>query len=328
MQKCLSIFILLTFVLKLSIAKTLVATAVEQIVRNFYENKSESFDFFIHGTETRKMNDIVNEVAKKTQVPLRVYKIDHFEGQIKINRSAILMFDSLASYHSFHSQSVLGNVHPSDFFFVAYIESFHDEVNKIVTTSDSNHPMRATLFRYAVFLLHQNDSLSLTTFVIFQQPDCRKWQPVQVNWFSKLSKKWIKNEFFLEKFTNFNGCELVIRVLYPQTMIINATLDKNGVLKDVWGCAKVFNDHISQKLNYSFVFNLFKKNIYYNKSMKIDFEILGASMRRLKVRNFRHVVTERYTTVDDVIIIARPFPYTQFEKIFLPFDSDGKLNLC
>lgn len=47
---------------------------MSQIISDYYMKKSEAFDIMIHGNNTQKLNDIVNEVMKITKSPSRIFK--------------------------------------------------------------------------------------------------------------------------------------------------------------------------------------------------------------------------------------------------------------
>ena len=313
------ILFILSFETNILKAKDVLESGVFEIIEKYYQNKNEGFDIVIVGSETQKLLEIVNNFAAKIIVPFEIKTLKKSENQQKIIKSAIILIDTLASYHNLYHYTVLGNSYPRNFYFIIFIDEFY-QIEDVITINDTKNPFRTTIFSQASFLKQDNiNSLTLTTFLTFQQPNCRQWKAVQINQFSY--KKWKNDNFFVPKFTNFNRCMVIIRVLHPQPLIVNATFHENGVLDRVYGCAAVINEIVSQYLNYSFTFNTFKNNTYYNISLKPDIEILGYSMRRLKAKNFRHVTTERYTTVDDIIILSKTLPYSQFEKIFIPFDD-------
>jgi hypothetical protein len=315
----LTLVLIFPFVHLLASKQDVETSALRQIIQNFYSKHFEVFDFIVFGSEQWKLLDIVKNAAKDAEISYGIINLKDNEEKVKINRSAILLFDELLSYHNLHARAVLGNEFPRDFHFIVFIkDSF--EIEDVVTTHDTQNPMRATIFSHASFI-SMGLKIRLTTFEVFQQPNCRQWNPIEVNQFSSVDNKWQTNRFFLEKFQTFNGCPLVVRAFYPQARILNATFDAKGVLERVTGCGAIFNEIISHKLNYTSIYNPFKNNTYYNTSLVIDYEIMGYTIRRLKSRNFRHVTTERYSTVDDIILISKTLPYSQFEKIFMPFDE-------
>lgn len=191
--------------------------------------------------------------------------------------------------------------------------------------------LNSDYFQYQSFLNQSADgSLSLATWITFQQPNCRKWKLIEINRFSNRLRKWTTPEYFVEKFDNFNGCELSVRAPYPQTNVLQIEFNNQGNLTNIRGYGPVFNHEISKSLNYSYVYKPFdlkrKENI-----TKCDFEIKAESFRRINLRTpldtfiekFVHpFVTDRFTTIDEIIIISRFETFSQFEKIFLPFEIE------
>jgi hypothetical protein len=142
-----------------------------------------------------------------------------------------------------------------------------------------------------------------------------------VNKFSKKLQKWQNEVFHIDKFNNFNGCELVVGVRHPQFNEIRADVDENGSFIRYKGYGPLFNFEISKNLNYKYVYNFFnalKRNI----STDFDFQIFGTSWRAINLEKNHSFSTSQFTTIDDIILISRFKPHTPFEKIFLPFEVE------
>lgn len=322
MKKHFWFFLISSFVIRLKFSEASVATSMSQIITNFYDNQKENIEIVILGKETEKLSEIVNDVVKTTKTISTIRKVG--ENRMILNQSAVLLFDSLKSYQDFHNKSVLGNVYPREFNILVYIDNFDSQHMSRLITKD---PLEtSSMFRHQSFLVHKNDELelSLITFVTFQQPNCRDWKVIEINQFSKNSGKWKSHEFFMEKFENFNGCELVIVAPYPQPPTLIVDFDhENGT--NIWGYGVTFNEQISKNLNYKYIFNphnLFT-NEKVNTTLNTDFYIYSASIRRLFAEDTNNrVTTGRFTTTDTIIFVSRSVIYSQFDKIFLPFDAE------
>lgn len=301
-----------------------VASAISQVIRDSeaFQKENLAFVTFASTSKLPLLNDILNEVLKKSEVLAVVVQAKG--SKIDLNQSSLLLFDTLTSYQTFSNETVLGNEHPKEFHFLVYIWNFNFEQAGSLSTKGSLEP--STLFRHQSFLVHKSNEqdLSLITFVTFQQPNCRDWKIVNVNQFSRSLNVWSSQEFFIDKFENFNNCELGITAPYPHQPTIGVNFDQEN-RPSIWGYGVTFNQQISRALNYSFFFNPhnLQTNEKFNKTRPVDFYIYSTSMRRIFAEGANaRVTTQRFTTVDNIILLSQNKPYSQLEKIFLPYDIE------
>lgn len=170
-MKKLFIFLLIynSFVLSTS-AKNFVPFSIGGIIQDFYVNRSEAFDIIIHGSNTEKLK-IVKEIMRMTSMASTVKIVCMTEDDksvIRVNRSAVVLLDSLKHCQNFHDRVNLTNRFPRPLYFLTYIYNF-DESQK----QSLNGPGKSKMFEYETFLMHNVDSYRLITFLIFQQPNCR-----------------------------------------------------------------------------------------------------------------------------------------------------------
>lgn len=289
----------------------------------------------------KSLKDFVSDVLKVNKVPVKVIQppVGRKE-KIRIDRSAILFFDTYKNSQDFHDRATIVNKYAHQFNFYSYVEDAEKADSNIVAKK-----FQAGLVYYEHFLLHHttNDNeevLTLITYSTFHQPKCRSIRKIEMNQFYKKSRKWKTRDFHREKFLNFNSCEMIIKVLHPQFPEFFVELDENGEMK-LQGYGPLFNDVISKRLNYTYVYQLYSvhKNGSINQSVRptyfpaqgklfnhvngYDFEIHGTSFRRIFAKGLnQNVITFPHTTVDELFIISRSAPFSQFEKIFLPFESE------
>lgn len=309
--------------MKVFCSRSLVPNAMSHIVRDFYVEKSVQFDFIIYGKYTKFMMDVVSDVGKLTfdeKIPSKVIAVTEGAEDINIEQSAVLLFDTLKSYHDFHDRAVLINRYSKQFHFLVYILYFDKiQQEKMLTNKLTD---QSDIFRFESIIMQNTDeSLRLITFVTFQQPTCHAWTETQVNHFSVITKKWKSREFFLEKYKNYNGCELVIMFAYPSHPAFDVRLDDMENVVEIVGYGTVFLREIGKHLNYTIQYNFFNQftGTYYNASIKHDFMTFVHTLKSLTQSNIQ--VTWTFTTSEDIILISKSDAYTQFEKLFLPFDD-------
>jgi hypothetical protein len=184
------------------------------------------------------------------------------------------------------------------------------------------------------FIEVNKTSITLSTFVQFQKPECDEGLRTKVNEFSIATQTWKTKKFEIDKFENLNQCEIQINLMYPQNLAMQVNFESGKVTK-IQGYTTKFNDIVSHKLNFSFSYNPVRVILTGNKtkgeveyvSKELKHAYLSYDMNSLRKqsrysnRNF-NTGTKPFSKVDEIILISRFKPYTIVEKIFLPFQAD------
>lgn len=326
MKKLILCILLYGLVIKPLSARNYIPFAISEIIRDFYVERSVQFDFITHNS--MDLRDFMSEVGKlcfRENFPINVVQVREGEGVIHVRRSAILLFDNLKTYHDFHARAILRNQYPKQFYFLVYILNFDERETQSLITQNLT-----SMFRFETLLLLKNGSLHLITFEQFQQPKCREWQISELNQFSRVSRKWKNRNYFPKKFKTFNGCELVIKVPYPKFPITGVDFDGQGKVIKTWGFGVFIFEEIGKSLNFTIYYNphYLSKDKYENQSIEHDFSIQMYSFRYFDENSLYEADLSRsIMTNEELVLISRSEPYTQFEKLFLPFDVDTWLWL-
>lgn len=330
MKKFFLFLLLYGFVIGVLNGRSLVAPAVCQIMRNFYSVKDDQFDLIVTGTNPNDLNDILDDLVKferENYRPVGIVYFRVFDGIIKINRSAIVMFNNLQSYREFIRRILLVNLSPKNFHFLFYVNGIHEpQARKLLFFKDfASHP---AVFHFISFLVHdETNSLKILTFSMFKPPSCRDWITIEVNRFSRKSKQWIDQEFFPEKFNNFNGCELVAVVIESEPSV---KLDISRTTADMpegvyWGYAFTLHLELAAHLNFTPKYKSLRSS---SQNVKGDYHLCAAQLRRNYLSTRDVTITNLFTTSDELILVSRFKPYSQFDKFVMPFDAETWHWLC
>lgn len=314
--------ILLYGCISLSFSKnSSVSLAISQIISDFYVTRSVRFDFIIYEPKAKNLSKVLSEltvVKAGDEYTFKLMQVRAEKSVIEINNSAVMLFDTLRSYQDFHRRVSLTNMFSKQLHFLIYISDLKKtQINLLLSVTNE-------IFHFETILLHdKEDSICLVTFITFQQPNCRAWQAIEINRFSKTTKNWENREFFVEKFDNFNGCQLIVEVPYPNEPSAGVEFDESGVLKNVWGYSVKLIEEISHNLNFKINFNPYQKHQkkFYFYSTTTDFVLIESAMRYAP-RYGRRFFTHPMTTSEIMFLISKNDLYTQFEKIFLPFEFE------
>lgn len=325
MKRLFGLFLLLYSVTRILCSRNTVAIAVSQVIRDFYVKNSEDFDLFVFGSETEKFKNLVNDVVKVTKglSPCKMIEVKHDEGRIDVRQSAIILFDNVTSYTEFHSRVDLISTSPRKFNFLVYIDDWP------ILQLDNLEKQNILVFSQESFIFNSNGSISLWTYSRFHQPDCKQYKKDLLNKFSNTRRKWWKNTFFIEKFDNFNGCDLVIGIPFPEQPFFSCDFTENEteelMLIKCWGSGVKLIEYFGESLNFTFKFNPMTKtptgNQVYDSSLITDV-FVQAQRLRLQSYNSSLVATHPFTTCEVFIVVSREVTYTQFEKLFLPFEIE------
>jgi hypothetical protein len=302
--------------------KLVVSSALTKVIREFYVVRSEHFDIMIYGRDKRFLNELVNDIAKgqSEKFPFKIVNVRESEDTIEINQSAILMFDTLDSYQEFHQKAILTNEYPKEFNFLVYIVEIDETEAELLIPSNP-----FGIFEFEVFLMPKYESsMKLITFETFQQPNCGAWKAVEFNRFSNGTREWRNREFFPNKFNTFNGCELIAIVQYPPDtdghLITGIDIDDTrGEVAKISGYGITFNNLIGEELNYTTRYNPQNEiaEKFDDQLPSNQFHMLVSPIR-LRKNDESH--SQPFTTIDSFILISKSEPYTQMEKVFLPFE--------
>lgn len=131
MKKLLLIFLLLYgWVIQVFSGRSLVSSAVTEIIREFNMLKAERFDFIIYETTKGILSGIVNEIVKanaQNGFPIHLTQVRESKDEIGIKHSAVIFFDTSKSFKKLHERAALKNDGAMDFYFLVYI---HDNSEK------------------------------------------------------------------------------------------------------------------------------------------------------------------------------------------------------
>lgn len=261
---------------------------MHQLIRDFYVKRSENFDFLIYGPSTRNISDLVNDLARRINFPVKIIHHTSTHTNNAISQSAVLFFKSTEIYNASLSKISFVNQSPKEFHFLVYIEDLNSESQSKIRPIGGFRSFRE------VFLIQKNgekDPIQLFTFVTFKKSSCSKVMKVFINSFLNSTKKWRNKQFSAKSQKNFNGCNLAIKIgnCYKSELSIESN--------EIRGYFSILNDIIAQKLNYKYQFYT------ESKSKKIDFEIAtGCITTPQNSDNYKtKISTFPFTSNDDII---------------------------
>jgi hypothetical protein len=283
-----------------SYSDSMAAASITEIVKNFSE-KSISLDFIVYRCQ---LHDLVDEIMKAVEKPAKVIKYGKSTELFHVIQSAIVFADH-KDLAQFQNQAVLVNEFPQDFYFYVYIANFNGKLEQVSSLEflDQNQ-----IHRLCYYLLENKDFIELVTFTTFQQPNCRHLNRVTVNRFSKESSKWETDKFAIEKFRNFNGCELKVFKRIPNNGF-------SGVIYRLFESSLNFTTKLVNSIEEE---DLEKSSLDFVVNFAPTRTILRDNQKVENKLEITHFLFEGY----QLLVVTRFPPYSILDKALLPFDPE------
>jgi hypothetical protein len=250
--------------------------------------RSTSFNFIVNRYQQLSL---VNEIAKIVDTPAKIIVLEP-KNTTPIDQSAILFFNDTPQFVEFYRKTMISFEYSKELHFVVYIENFRlGQFNNL--SYDLLNPN--SILRHSYFVTRfDNNFIDLTTFTIFQQPNCRQARHKRINRYSITLRKWKNRKFSIVKFRNFNKCNLT-----------------------------VFDNFLVAK-----VLQIFETSLTYTKEVSNGSSFYDIRFFTMSIRAFNtnrqnrrwDVQTHHISISDNVILASRPAVYSFLQKAFLPFD--------
>jgi hypothetical protein len=178
------------------------------------------------------------------------------------------------------------------------------------------------IIQFTYFLINTYHTLVLKTFEWWTEETCNEPKLRKINEFNMTTGRWLKPFKIPKKFTNFHGCNLTV---YSNIFRINTLM----IMQHEGDGAMEFHPRISEafekrQANEDLMADIYaeKGNFSHSKGGELDAQILQVtdwfSPVECSIALFSMPLVSMYTPPD---------PYTNYEKMILPFDSDTWMYL-
>lgn len=283
-------------------------------IAEFLSESDREISVISYGSNATSINMLIKSL-KLGKFPYKLLSLrTNASISFRLRESAVLSFDSMSSLTTFNKNSVLVNKFPKNLsFFVFCQNSTFEEISLLIDTE---------ILQYQYFLVEEESSVRLLTFVWYTAAKCNSTQLLEVNSFNKTTQKWKNSNFKIDKFNNFHGCLLVFghSVQAPAFMFTikpEQTFLYEGFHVDMFHC-------LANHFNFTLGFNPFfwKPNQFLFETKTID------ASARLNILEFYHhgIGTVRYFTTypyvyyDNFLAVPPGEDYSGYEKLIFPFD--------
>jgi hypothetical protein len=310
------------------------ACAFEEIAKSI-SNQSWEIPIVNFGADVAFVDSLIPKNfhdANLTFKVTNVKKISRKEKALKLNKSAVTIFDSVKTLGKYNKNVEFTNTGPKEFQFFVHVPK---------TTIKEIAASIAELFIYDIrlglssllkptetinsqyFIVDEEKFIKLYTFEWFiDEKTCGlKHKVAEVNRFDKKTKKWQTLSFNLEKFMNFHGCDLnfMSEELYGEIELDFARFKvdadhPHGFLYDIF---KDLEKEFNFKLK--FVDDESIKNRFKPTQMVIMNDCLPPSLREKSHLKFH--LSQPFFSAKELLAVPPGEEYSAYEKLKFPFDN-------
>lgn len=203
---------------------SLTAVAISKFVEKHLEEDSFRFEFFIQSSIYK---DLLEDVLKKcnSSEPYQIasYKINNVFVQEHI---VIFFYESFDVFFRDYTNRTVKKWGLKDEFRMQSLiycnktnsslieKKFQDHQSFLQAQSQNKFRRMNIAIQLLTFLMDEDGEISLKVLTMFTATKCGVVQLVEINKFSKTSRKWTTNKFHYPEVDNYQGCRL--NILVPQ----------------------------------------------------------------------------------------------------------------
>lgn len=299
----------------------IMSQAITDVILELFIKNQIHFDILTYGNVTRRSLDIINmiEVKNGGNFAEKIQKIQPDLWDHKIYKSAVIFTENVETLNQLTKKSSLDSPFPHRISFVMICENyFADKLSILAPAYLDDTIGRIPIYQY--YLTNEITSVDLYTFEWFTEENCNKKQLMKLNFFNKKSMKWNKELAIDEKYKNFHGCMLTVRlgVKYMMTNVDPLTFQPFGPIVDLFKAMA----HVG---NFTYNYQLFLKTDSIEDLPKDGMIMEYNAHFQLAV--FMHSAVEEtlhFMTLfkeETVVCLLTPGePYDSYEKLLFPFD--------
>ena len=269
---------------------SMAAHAINTIIRNYLKENSWKVDLITFGLKSESLVEKVMSFESGSVL----FEIRQGIGQlrkIRLNASSVLIFDSVEGFKKVQENIIWQNNNSTRYCHLVYIPN--------AKISDLEKIQDGFSIDQVNFLMHKNDELlELVTSFMFTENKCKSITFKVINWMKSTTKKWETTDFYPQKYRNFHGCVLNVKVDIPNTKVLMTEISKNVNLKAI-----------------------IEKNSRVEIRGTEDIQIVLLKNLKTHVRG----ATIAFSTY--LFFVPPGELYTPFEKMFLPFDLETWLAI-
>lgn len=203
--------------------------------------------------------------------------------------------------------------------FIVYVQNCElTAIEELIARNVNDKPfsfIRGYLMLFQYFLIDTKTFVQLVSLEWFTEDECDSPQLKVINIYNKTENKWNKKLENHEKYQNFHGCTLIMKVdsAYSQTCWGGIYIN-NDIMPVAYGLTPMIFNFVAKKYNFKpFICRNTDKFCY------PDFLLSLGTMNSLKIPE-NMLLVPIFMENHDLVFVER-IDYILFDKLLQPFDS-------
>lgn len=303
--------------------------SVNTVLRRAFENISEALKQKSHMLSL-VLGDLTSYSSDSglfelvSHIPHVVTRFENESKTFRLNSSAIIISDSIATVQSFNKRTIL----PVTFSInqQLFIHCQDGTYEKIATSIGNEN----SVGQHEYFVVEEEAAIRLLTFVYYAPKKCRIWQLVEVNKFDKAKRRWQHENFWMDKFSNFHGCR--IKVLFHGEAPEFELLEYNQWSTEITKCqgyACILVKDFSAAINYSYsMFTELLLQKWPDNQIELFIGGVGLNYKYTLDPKNEFLVTRPVCFFEHFFTVPPGEKYNGYEKMILPFDEQTWIWIC
>ncbi|KAG5671310.1 hypothetical protein PVAND_001515 [Polypedilum vanderplanki] len=205
-----------------------VSKAISDVIHEFYFAKNIKFDFIIYGEKSNHINDVIDEVTKDFEIPMKLTHVKNLTSLINFNDSAVIFIKSTENLNKLHFYTYeyilkLTTETFKKFKFLIYVEEIQTFQNLEDAVRELNHTFsfHTSDIRFFEFFITADDKfVNLSANLFYSENHCGQFKPNLLNSFNISAQNWNQKLQNFDHFNNFHGCMISFAFKYSEIFYI------------------------------------------------------------------------------------------------------------
>ncbi|KAG5671334.1 hypothetical protein PVAND_001537 [Polypedilum vanderplanki] len=333
-----------------------VSKPISNVIHEFYIAQNIKFDFIIYGETSNHINDIIDEVTKELEIPIKLTQIENLTNWNNFNDSAVNFIRSSENLKKLHKNSVEQSLTiitetSRKLKFLVYVEeilTFHN-----LETVVKEHNIVFALFNsdvcfFEFFITADESNVNLSASLLYGENHCKEFAPKLLNYFNINSKKWNQKLQNFDHFSNFYGCMINFVVIISNEFYFK-DIGQHKLTEEMLEKIQLLHKYGNPKFGGSLheivetLAKIYNFSAHYT-SVKLvpeqnDYIMLHTNNYKVPKHNFYLLspsiinsdldmhYTLPFTDVEYYYLISYNDLYNNYEKLLFPFDATTWLLL-
>ncbi|KAG5671331.1 hypothetical protein PVAND_001534 [Polypedilum vanderplanki] len=333
-----------------------VSKPISNVIHEFYIAQNIKFDFIIYGEKSNHINDVIDEITKELEIPIKLIQIENLTNWSKISDSAVIFIRSAENLKKLHKNSVEQSLTiitetSRKLKFLVYVEEILTFQN--LETVVKEHNIVFALFNsdirfFEFFITADESNVNLSANLIYSENHCKEFAPKLLKSFNINSQKWNQNLQNFDHFSNFYGCMINFAFIYSEEFYIE-DIGQHKLTEEMLEKIQLLHKYGNPKFGGSLheivetLAKIYNFSSHYT-SVKLvpeqnDYIMLHTNNYEVPKHNFYLLspsiinsdldmhYTLPFTDVEYYYLISYNDFYNNYEKLLFPFDATTWLLL-